>query len=276
MHALLLLGCTSAPLDSADACGPLRVATFNLLHGYLDEDPDAQPWDRVEERMTLAGPALASEGLTTVMLQEVVMGAAGGYPETAEMLRSEGQSLTFGDLFGTQPGPTGSGWGQATLTCHEVLASTNHVVEGSDPRSVLHTRVSVEGVEVDLFNVHISGNPESVIDVLGFVEDVGGERIVLGGDFNLSDGEEGLEVLGDAGFEDAVGAPCADLGDPSCTANTIPLGEDGNRRDERIDYLWTRGVTASDSRVLLTAPFEVDGGVLWASDHLPVAADVGL
>ncbi len=282
VKALLLLslsGCTpGGTADSTPACGPLRVASWNLLHGYLDEDPDAQPFDRVEERLALAGPALAEDGLAALMLQEVVMGATDGYPDTAEILRvaqGEAWSLTFGDLFGTEPASSGNGWGQAILTCYEVLEANNHVLTTTSgtPRSVLHTRVSVEGDEVDLFDAHTSGNGAiEVEDVLGFVEELGGDRIVLGGDFNIADDEEGMEVLEDAGFTDVIGEPCLVEGGPTCTNSTIPLGEEGNRSDQRIDYLWVRGLEVVEAEVLFTSPMETSEGVLWVSDHLPVVA----
>ena len=271
---LLALACASPIEDTGPTCGPLRVATFNLLHGYLDEDPEAQPYDRVEERMELAGPALAAEGLSVLLLQEVVMGAT-DYPETAELLRQaqgEHWSLTFGDLFGTEPGPTGNGWGQAVLTCHEVLDSANHVVPGGTPRSVLQTRIAVDGREVDLYDVHISGDAESAQTVLEVVESSAGDHVVVGGDFNLSDSEPGMEIFGDAGFVDAIDTPCVETGAPSCTNSTLPLAEPGNRMDQRIDYLFARGLEPEDAAVLLAEPLPAGDGVLWVSDHLPVVA----
>lgn len=254
------------------------MASWNLLHGYMDEDPGAQPYDRVEERMELAGPALAAEGLTVIALQEVVMGAT-GYPATAEMLRaSQGDhwSLTFGDLFGTEPADTGNGWGQAILSCHPVLDANNHVLTETSgtPRSVLHVRLDVAGRELDVFDAHTSGNGAvEVDDVLGFVEEHGGDFIVVAGDFNISDDEEGMEVLVDAGFVDVIDSPCVEEGGPSCTNSTIPLGEPGARADQRIDYVFTRGLESSDAGVLFTEPAPTeDGGVLWLSDHLPVLA----
>ena len=56
------------------------IATFNILHGIRNEDPEAQPYDRFPERLALIQEELSRRRPSTVVLQEVVLFPLPEYP----------------------------------------------------------------------------------------------------------------------------------------------------------------------------------------------------
>jgi hypothetical protein len=68
----LLAGCVTLGGcgDRGGDAAPLSVVTFNVLHGLIDEDPTAGPFDRFPERLPLIAGELARR-------QYPAVGAAG-------------------------------------------------------------------------------------------------------------------------------------------------------------------------------------------------------
>ena len=72
--APLLLGlcaCGSNGPDSAKR--EISLVSFNILHGILNEDPAAQPYDRFPERLDRVLEELARRRPTAVLLQEIFL-----------------------------------------------------------------------------------------------------------------------------------------------------------------------------------------------------------
>ncbi len=296
--ALWVAAC-GAPPKAPSADRTLQVIAFNVLHGLVDEDPAAAPFDRFPERVALQARELARMRPHAILLQEIALGAQDGYPDVVAELRRAMQraeagdwETAFGDILGSPPSRNGgSGLGQLTATRLPVLLRDNHAVVGVAAfrfRTILLVRVELGGRLVDLYNVHLQGsdNPEEASremgDVLGYVSASSDPEAVavIGGDFNVADDEAVWKMLRDAGFVEAMdtsGLSCA-AGDAAvCTNSTIPLGEPGRRTSVRLDYVWVRGARIASGRLVFDEPFsQEDGSVLWPSDHIGVFAEIEL
>lgn len=283
----------------ASACGgsdgdskvALLVVDQNILHGIGSEDPAAQPYDRLPERIELIAAALAELRPDVVFLQEVVVPAAGdAYPDVrALLLDALGEEYTavFGDITGA---PVGQGSiGQLTITRLPVLSSENHFVGGA--RSVQRVTVETPAGPVDLYNAHLEGTgavldvgpdaPAAEIEnVLAFIERTRSGPVVLAGDFNAEPGDPSVRALLAAGFVDAMAAAgdatCVRAGDPGCTNSTVPLGDNPQRlAARRIDYVFVLpadgvSIDAAAAQPFLSEPQQTARGLLWASDHIGV------
>lgn len=270
----------------------IKVIDQNVLHGIVDEDPVAEPWDRFPERAELLGEALAAAEPDIVFLQEVVAPARGDeYPNGREIwLRALGRKYTaiFGDITGGRIN-TG-GLGQLTLTRLPVISSENHHVGG--PRSVHRVTLRTTLGPIDVYNAHLEGtdedNPRFAVDeienVLAFINQTrSGGPVIVAGDFNAEPDDPSIQRLLAAGYRDVLteaGNPtCTTAGDPGCTNSTIPLGDNArNLADRRIDYIFVLpgdevSVEVRDAALFRDAPIDIGGGrTLWLSDHIGVQA----
>jgi endonuclease/exonuclease/phosphatase family metal-dependent hydrolase len=277
----------------------LVVVGHNILHGIIDEDPDAEPYDRFAERIELIADALAGTGPDVVMLQEVVGNPGADYPNVrerlVEALGSE-YAAVFGNFLG---GPIDEeGLGQMTITRLPIVSSENRSVE--EIRSVHHVALDTEFGLIDVYNVHLEGTgavieqdeaetTAEIENVIAFIEETrsGTGPVILAGDFNAEPGDPSIQRLIEAGFIDVIaeaGDPQCDApGDPGCTNSTIPLGDNpDNMADQRIDYVFVLpgeevGVQVREARLFLNEPVDLGGGrLLWASDHIGVLARLEL
>ena len=267
------------------------MVSLNLLHGMADEDPSAQPFDRLEQRLDMITAELAATRPWLVVLQEVSTIGGEGYPPVIESLAQRlssapdtGYTTVFGPVFSTgASGPVvdgGGGVGQLTAT-RGALAGDAGLRFVSTARVVLHTAVETPVGPLDVYNVHTSGGSdaaavEEIEALLSFVDDTAGDSrpAVLAGDFTARPESLVFDHLRAAGFADLgerSGLSCAAPGEPGCTANTLPLGEPGNRTQKIIDYVWIRGdeTLTTQCEPALGEPFALPGGgALWASDHI--------
>jgi endonuclease/exonuclease/phosphatase family metal-dependent hydrolase len=293
----LLLG-LSVACDDGGGSGPqLLVINQNILHGIIDEDPDAEPFDRFQERIDLIAQSLAEAQPDIVTLQEVIPDAYADDPEYANtrqvLLDALGPEYTaiFGDINGDI---IDQGFlGQLTLTRLEVLSSENHDLPGV--RSIHRVTVQTETGPVDIYNTHLEGTgavvdvtlDASVVEMQEVIDFINATRtgpgpVILAGDFNAEPSDPSIQTLTDAGFIDVLveggDATCEAEGDAGCTSGTIPLAEPGNRTRRRIDYMFVLpggdvGVDVDEASLFNNEPFELEGGgVLWASDHIGVQA----
>ena len=286
---VLASGCGGGSGDGGGpSAGELLVVYLNILHGILDEDPEAQPFDRALERIPLIAEALAQLQPDVVFLQEVFPAGDDAYIDVrATVLEALGPEYTavFGDITG---GPIDTGaLGQMTFTRLPIVSSENHYVGG--PRAVHRVTVETAAGPVDLYNVHLEGTEEDPLLAIAEIEDVlafinrtrtEGGAVILAGDFNAQPHEPMVQfVLGD-GFIDALvaagDATCAEAGDPGCTSSTKPLGDNPDfLSSRRIDYIFYQpGALSLDARtaeLFLNEPVDLgDGRLLWPSDHVGV------
>ena len=274
----------------------LSVVTFNILHGLSDEDPDAQPFDRLEERLEIVGAELASRGDDLVALQEISLMAVADYPDVMDAFLTSldrdncpACHALFGAIGGTPPTfDEGDAVGQVTLS-RLPQSGPVHNRQVSSMRSVSHLRVDSPLGKVDLYNVHLDGSGDQedglaeVDAVLAFVEETSRPEhiILLAGDFNSTPDSSAIERLLDAGFSD-LGAGsdlvCSPADNGGCTAGTLPLAEAGNRTSERIDLILIRAdeMPASTCSPIFGAAVATGDGVLWPSDHIGLACKLSL
>jgi len=275
-------------LDDEIYPGEVSVVTLNLLHGLADEDPDAQPFDRLAERLDLVQEDLLSSRDALVALQEISLMKPEGYPDVMGALLSVLDRATcpachamFGPVGGIAPiFDSGEAVGQATLT-RLPQSGPAHNRQVNLFRTVSHLRVDSSLGKVDLYNVHVDGSGDPVHGlaeaeaILAFVDETSrpDHVVILAGDFNSTPDSAALALFGNAGFVDlgeASGLVCTQADNSGCTVDTLPLAQEGNRTSKRIDYLLMR---AGADVVFECAPrfgeaVAVDGGVLWVSDHI--------
>lgn len=300
-----MLGSRIAPLALAAAlaalvvvaCGDnddvvrITVVNQNILHGILDEDPDAQPYDRLPERMPLLAGELARLRPEVILLQEVNV-TAGEYPDVEGILAGalgEEYEIIFGDITGSEIGA--GALGQMTLTRLPVLSSENRHIGGV--RAVHRVTVQTEKGVIDIYNAHLDGTafgePQIALDEIGRVFDfieqtrTPGAAVILAGDFNARPDDPSIRALRETGFVDTMeraGDPtCEEAGDPGCTSSTLPLGDNPeNLAGRRIDYIFYLSggdvsLTAEDAELFMDQPVDLgDGRLLWISDHIGVQA----
>lgn len=274
----------------------LTVVTCNLLHGLSDEDPDAQPFDRLGERLDLVAADLATRGDALVALQEISLMEVEGYPDVLDAFVGALDRETcpachalFGAIGGTPPVfDTGDAVGQVTLS-RLPQSGPAHNRQVSSLRAVSHLRVDSALGKVDLYNVHLDGSSADedglaeADAVLDFVDETShpSHLMLLAGDFNSTPESAAMARFLDAGFVDLGGASgliCSDTDNSGCTASTLPLAGEGNRTSERIDYLLVRAEApiVSDCAPRFGEPWPNGDDVLWASDHIGLACALSL
>ena len=307
---LLLLGSALAALALSLSCGggggkhgqTILVIDQNLLHGILNEDPQAEPFDRFKERIQVTADRLGEAKPDIITLQEVNEAGKGdpAYGDVrAVLLAALGPEYTalFGDIVGS-PMDTGS-LGQMTLTRLPIVSSENHHIGGV--RSVHRVTVRAEdGTLIDIYNAHLEGTgaiidvtqDQSVVEINNVIDFIKTTRsgtgpVILDGDLNALPDDPSIQRLLDEGFIDVLAtggdATCDQAGDPGCTNSALPLGDNPtNTADHRIDYIWTLPGTDASFAIKSAAlfgntPADIGGGhTLWASDHIGVQATLEL
>lgn len=272
----------------------LLVVNQNILHGITDEDPEAQPYDRFEERIELLAGALAELQPDIIFLQEVYRDPE-SYPDVeAILLAALGDEYTavFGDIVGSGIG-VGS-IGQLTITRLPVVSSENHFIGGV--RSIHHVALQAESGVIDVYDAHLEGTEpdrqlaiDEIEDALAFIEETrsGTGPVIFAADFNAVPEDPSIQMVLEAGFVDALAAggdaTCEAAGDPGCTSDTEPLGDNPeNLTSRRIDYIFVMSgeelsIDVKQAELFGNAPVAIaDGGLLWISDHIGVQAVVEL
>lgn len=241
---------TPAPGDGL----PVRVMTYNLRQGF-----DVHGRHGLEELARV----IEAEDPDIVGLQEVSRGWV--INGSVDMLEWLSQRLEMDYVWGPAADPA---WGNAVLSRHPILKHQNHEMPNNDTlrldRGLLTVEIDVGGGEkIDVIATHFHSGDEhedSLIRipqaeaVLGAVNS--GRTTVLLGDFNAHPDHPEMQMIADAGFNDALVASGTG-GDEFTYPADAPW--------ERIDYVWT-------SPDLKLRDFSTH--VSLASDHLGVAATV--
>lgn len=288
----LLLACSSG--DGADTdTEDLLIINQNILHGLIDEDPDAEPFDRFPERIELFADAVGEEQPDVLLMQEVVGNPEDpNYPDPRQIVLDalgSDYKAVFGNFLG---GPIDEpGLGQMTFTRLPIVASENR--SASQIRSVVHLALQTEHGIVDVYNAHLEGTG-AVLEtgedaaiaemdaVIAFIEETRDPLgiVILAGDLNAEPDAPSIQRLIDAGFIDALAeagdATCDAAGDPGCSNSEIPLADNPERTsDHRIDYIFvTHGIgrlveEVKEAELFLADPVELeDGELLQVSDHI--------
>ncbi len=247
--AWLFHGREAAPrLPPADAHAPVRVATFNVHLGFDEEwrqDPEA------------IARAIEATGADLVALQEVPVGLVMAY------------NIDLGSWLADRLGmrvyyaPIVHGLlGSAFLTRLPATGFRAWLLPGGpgragavEPKALLRLELPGDRDTLPAYTVRLGLTPgERGAEVAAMLRHISPGPAVLLGDLNAGDGSAVAAALAAAGFVDAfrlAGLPA-------------PPTAPARRPARRIDWIWVRGLTARDPRVLPMA----------ASDHRPVAATV--
>ncbi len=231
---------------------PVRVMTYNLHQGF-----DVHGRHGLEELARV----IEAEEPDIVALQEVSRGWV--INGSVDMLEWLSQRLEMDYVWGPASDPV---WGNAVLSRLPIISYQNHEMPNNDTlrldRGFLTVEIDVGGGEtIDVVATHFhSGDGDSAFRipqaeaVLGAV--VSGRTTVLLGDFNAHPDHPEMQLITEAGFNDALVASGANV-DGFTYPSDAPW--------ERIDYVFA-------SPDLKVRDFSTHASL--ASDHLAVAATV--
>ncbi|HEU5197146.1 MAG TPA: endonuclease/exonuclease/phosphatase family protein [Methylomirabilota bacterium] len=290
---LLVLGLVAAaPVATAAEDRPLRVVTFNLLHGG--------PWsgltgrdDHLEARLALIAAQLRALEPDVVALQESPVSRWRG-DVAARLAEALGLAHVHARaterVFGWMPlgrlvmGALGFVEGPAILSRYPIVASAIHELPRCehrlDPRVALRADLVTPAGLLRVYSTHTSRDDcqtRRVAEVA--LAERGPLPALVMGDLNTGESAAVLQELREQGFLDlfreanptALGATVRQ--DVLAAVSTV-------RR--RVDYLLLLPgsrvkARVLSSRVVLDTPGRrADGSPLWPSDHYGVLAEIGL
>jgi len=289
--ALCLLALTPTAASATDV--PLRVVTFNLLHGGATSGFTGND-HALERRLAIVSRELRALDPDVVALQESSIGRARG--NVAARLAAElgfqyvhatttSRATPFALLNRLAAFVMDFSEGPAILSRFPIVATEvhdlRHCTKWLDPRVMLRAEIVTPAGAIDVFSTHTSADECQVDRVRAILLAARGARPALVmGDLNtaewspalrrLTEGERVVDVFRAANPEAAGPTTWQRIDGESPTAR------------RRVDYiLMLRGGrvpgVVRDSRVVLDVPERrADGTVLWPSDHYGVFARVDL
>jgi endonuclease/exonuclease/phosphatase family metal-dependent hydrolase len=289
-----LLGLLVAALPAAVSAEdrPLRLVTFNVLHGG--------PWSsftgddlQLERRLGMIIEDLRALDPDVVALQESpvtrrrgdiaarIAQALGFAHVHARATERVFRPLLLGRLI---LGALGFVEGPAILSRFPITGSEVYDLPRCqrwlDPRVALRADVDAPGGALAVFSTHTSRDDCQTRRVAELAEQAaGGRPAVVMGDLNTGETAPALEAFRSHGFLDAFR-----VANPTASGLTVWQRIDAPAPTvmRRVDYVFVRagdGAAASvvSGRVVLNTPRpREDGGVLWPSDHYGVFVEVGL
>lgn len=285
---LLLCVMLVAPAGVSAEERPLRLVTFNLLHGG--------PWSsftgddqQLEHRLPLIVEALRALDPDVVALQESPITRRRG-DVAARLARALGlghvharatERVFVPRLLGRLiVGVLGFVEGPAVLSRFPVIATEVHDLPRCqrrlDSRVALRADVRTPGGDLAVFSTHTSRDDCQTRRVAELAAATRVPAVVMG---DLNTPETGLAAFHDHGFVDAFRTVRPDAPGPTVWQR-IDAPEPTVHR--RVDYVLVRageGVEARtvSARVVLDRPQRRDDGtVLWPSDHYGVFVEVSL
>jgi endonuclease/exonuclease/phosphatase family metal-dependent hydrolase len=287
----LLLVSVVAPSATNGEERPLRLVTFNLLHGG--------PWSGVtgddqhlEARLAMMIEELALLRPDVVALQESpvtrwrgdvaarLAGALGLHHVHARATERVVWPRLLGRLL---MGALGFVEGPAILSRFPITATEVHDLPRCqrwlDPRVALRADVQTPAGPLTVFSTHVSRDDCQTRRVAELARAPDGRTTVVMGDLNVTETAPALAAFLDHGFVDLFRAA-----HPEAPGLTVWQRIDAPAPTvfRRVDYVLLRagaGVAADvvSGRVVLNTPrSRPDGGVLWPSDHYGVLVEVAL
>jgi endonuclease/exonuclease/phosphatase family metal-dependent hydrolase len=288
------LGLLVAALPSAVSAEdrPLRLVTFNVLHGG--------PWSGVtgndrhlERRLSMIVEGLRALDPDVVALQESAItrrhGDVAGRIAQALGLhhvhaRATERVFPLRLLGRLIVGVLGFVEGPAILSRFPITASEVYDLPRCrrrlDPRVVLRADLDTPAGALSVFSTHTSRDDCQTRRVAELArEHQGAAPAVVMGDLNTGEAAPGLAGFRDQGFVDVFRAA-----NPTAPGLTVwqRIEEPVPTVFRRVDYVFLRAgeevaASALSGRVVLDTPQPAaDGGVLWPSDHYGVFVEVGL
>lgn len=286
----LVIAADPAAVSAEDR--PLRVVTFNMLHGG--------PWSgftgddlHLERRLAMIIEDLHALDPDVVALQEspvtrrhgdVAARIAQALGLTLVQARATERVFPVRLLGRLITGALGFVEGPAILSRFPITATAVHDLPRCrrwlDPRVVLRADLDTPAGALSVFSTHTSRDDCQTRRVAELARQLADARAaVVMGDLNTGEAASGLDAFLDHGFVDVFRAT-----NPTAPGPTVWQRIDAPAPTvlRRVDYVFLRAgaavtATAVSSRVVLNTPRpRGDGGVLWPSDHYGVFAEVGL
>jgi endonuclease/exonuclease/phosphatase family metal-dependent hydrolase len=247
--ALLVIVCAVfawPPTPQMKEAGPsVRVGTYNIHYGYNTD------WGFYLEEMART---IEESGADIVALQEVDAGRITSYGVDDALWLA--RRLRMGVVY--QP-TVEHLTGIALLYRFPLQRAEGQLLTSRlEQTGIVHAQVTVGGEPLDAYGLWLGLEPEEraaqLTDALAFIAGEG--PAVLGGDFNSTPDSPVYRRLVEAGFSDPF---IAGGFEPSPTSPA-------ESPQERIDYVWMRGLSAVDAQVLDST----------ASDHRMVVIEARL
>jgi endonuclease/exonuclease/phosphatase family metal-dependent hydrolase len=291
---LVLVSClVVAPAAATTADDrPLRVVTFNLLHGG--------PWsgitgddDDLERRLGLIVAQLRALEPDVVALQEspvsrwrgdVAARLAGALGFVHVHARATERVFPWRLLGRLVMGALGFVEGPAILSRFPIVSSQVHelprCVHRLDPRVALRADVATPAGLLTVYSAHTSRDDCQTRRVAELVRaQQGPQPALLLGDLNTGESAPALRELLDGGFVDLFREANPDARGATARQDVRAPASTVQRRIDYVLLLPGREVEASvvSSRVVLNTPGRRDDGQpLWPSDHYGVFAEIRL
>ena len=289
--ALALLATTVTTGVTADRPQPLRVVTFNLLHGGPSSGLFGNG-EALEERLALTTAGLRELAPDLLGLQEASVGRGRGNvaarlaaaldmhyvhgPATTRVLPISFVNRLIVAAMNFAEGP--AVLSRYPITDWEVY-ELPRCAKRLDARVLVRAEIATPWGPVAAFSTHLGRDDCQVARVAEIVRARAAKGpTVLMGDFNAGDSAPAIVQLNGDGFIDAFRA--ANPASPGHTVWQRP-GAPERTVGRRVDYIFVAGVAgpavACASRVVLDTPrHDGNGGTLWPSDHYGVLAELNL
>jgi endonuclease/exonuclease/phosphatase family metal-dependent hydrolase len=288
---LLVLVAMAGSAAGGERGRPLRVITFNLLHGGPASGL-AGDGDHLETRLAMVIDELRGLAPDVVALQEASVGRGRGNVAARiagalglHHVHTRATARVFPVPFVNHliVWMMNFAEGPAVLSRYPILASEVHdlprCARRLDPRVLLQVEIATPWGPLAVFSTHTARDDCQVAHVAEVVRAraAAGPALLMG-DLNTGDRASAYQALTNGGgFVDAFRAANPDV--PGLTV-WQRVRADTPTVFRRVDYVLMAGVrrgpaAACTSRIVLNTPGRApDGGTLWPSDHYGVLADV--
>jgi endonuclease/exonuclease/phosphatase family metal-dependent hydrolase len=287
-HAAVLAALVLATLAHAEPLRPLRVVSYNVLHGGMTSGMRGDG-AHLDQRLTIATDRLRTLAPDLVGLQEASVGRRRG-----DVAARFAERLDMEHAFAPSRIPLGAPFAllvRFVLGLEEGPAALSRwLITGSDTtpiarcselyrRVLVCAEVATPWGPLELCSTHIDGSACQAESLLAALAKRPRTRpLVLTGDLNATEDSFGVaRLVTDGGFVDTFRAANPDA--PGLTVWQYVFEERPMAR-RRVDYVLVRpaddtSVRVVQSRVILDTPERNgDGTVLWPSDHYGVLSEI--
>jgi endonuclease/exonuclease/phosphatase family metal-dependent hydrolase len=268
------------------AAEPLRVVSFNMLHGGLTSEVNGDA-ERLEDRLRLAVADLEVLDADVIGLQEASVGsdrgdvatrlaAALGMPFVLEASPRSWFDRLTATVLRLSEGP-------ALASRHPLLATSIWPLPrcgDSSSRSLVCAEVATPGGAVTVCSTHVDGGECQLAALSARVRSrCPTTPLVLTGDLNATETHPGVEsLLTETGLRDTFRDANPDAAGPTVWQ---PVETERPTVRRRVDVVLAApggglGFAVLASRVVLDRPHATPAGPLWPSDHRAVLSELEL
>ena len=256
---------------------PLRILSFNMLHGYHD-------FTYLDQRTALLAKELDRLAVDIVLLQEVPWTS-----EHGQMAHKLAQHGSFNYAYLRANGNRrliDFEEGVAILSRYPLtnisFTELRPPATFFENRVVMHATVELSPGPIDLFVTHLthgkaSTNQAQVEALINFVQSEAKHPAIVAGDFNAEEDSPQIRQLANLWQDSFRLAHPNDSGATCCITNLVnaPITD----LQTRIDYLFLVSAAGQTFRIeavqrVFDEPFETTVGQLWVSDHAGLLATV--